>query len=290
MGKITVFKNHIVICNWNRRGKTVIKALRAFSDQPVLIICQDVNVPISEVGNFDGVFVLAGDPTTEISLRTADVTAALSVLILASENLGDSADAESVKIALLVEQMEVNVYTVVELLDIANRSHFAWTKVDDLVADQDLAIRLMAQGIRHLVATNEDEGSSPMDSANLMEVYEQLVNPFKGNCQLFKIYVPIEAVSDFCFQDILAVGLYMDLLPTALMGYVKHEIKLSDNGETWASWKIDVQANPESDAPIASLWPEWPGQYHQLGIVLFAKDHKSALSFGEALKSRTLAI
>lgn len=281
-----VFKNHIIICNWNRRGKTIVASLRTLSSKPILIVCENVNLPIEEIGKLENVFVLAGDPTTEMALKAADVGSAMSVLILASEKpmKGDdsSADAESVKIALLVEQIEVSVYTVVELLSLENRPHFAWTKVDDLVADQDLAIRLIAQGVRHII-TRPDTLIDVINSILLMEIYEQLINPLEKSSQLFQVTVPFDRIAHLSFLDILKIGLSVNSLPTALIGYVKHKIKTGNNEEDWISWKMDIQANPPPEIAIRSIWPEWPGQHYELGIVVIATSYTNALTLPTAL-------
>lgn len=279
-----IFRNHLVVCNWNRRGPTVIKALRSLSTQPIIIICQDINKPLQAVGKLDNVFILAGDPTSEKSLQSADVAFAQSVLVLADDHLGASADAQSVKIALLVESIQVTVYTVVELLDINNKSHFSWTKVDDLIADEELTIRLFAQGIKHL-AIDANSDSQTISAMRLLAIYHQLVDASRDHAQLFRVSLAWEKAATTSFKNMFTTGLDLGVLPCALVGYMRHEISSSDSSDAWVSWKTDIYPNPPADKTIQEIWPEWPDRDYELGIIIFARNLKQALTFQSALRS-----
>jgi len=272
----SVFKGHVVICNWNSRGKGIVFALKALCERPIVIVSEDPYAVVQEVGSLSNVFVLSGSPAQKAVLEGADVRSALSVLVLAAEGLGRSADALSVQIALMVEKIQVTVYTVVELLDIRNKGHFAWTKVDDLVADQDLSVKLLAQGLRH-IAAGAAELEECFGAVQLLGLYRQLVDPHGRNSQLFGITFKWSSVSSRSFSSFLMRGVECGVLPVALVGYREHEVaRRPGDDRSWVSWKIDVCSNPPPKKRLCEIWPVWPGEDYELGVIVLARDFRQA--------------
>jgi Trk K+ transport system NAD-binding subunit len=271
------FRNHAVICGWNHRGLAVVDSLKSFGNRPILVINTDIQTVIKDVGSRDGVFAVAGDPVDLKVLIGADVESARSVIVLADYGLGQSADARSVQIALAVEKIQVSVHTVVELVDVRNKNHFRWTKVDELVSDEELSAKMIAQGIRHVLSEKETTDASELASeVVLLDIYRQLVQPHHNHAQLFRVNSPWEQAKNVTFDEILSAGLGINVLPLALAGYKMHEIAARPGQEAWTSWKIEVKTNPTAGKPLELFWPNWPEGDYPLGILVLAKSRQQA--------------
>jgi hypothetical protein len=280
----TTFANHTVICGWNHRGPAVVASLRAFGRRPVVIINQDIQPVIEQVGTLPDVFAVSGDPGSHATLRNADVGAARSVVVLADYALGHLADARSVQIALAVEKIQVSVHTVVELTDIRNKVHFRWTKVDELISDEEISVTMIAQGIRHILSEREITDAAELaHEAAMLRVYQQLVKPKHDRTQIFRVNCRWDNVKSLTFDRMIAVGLGLGVLPVALAGYSEHQIAARPGQKAWTSWKIDVKTNPPPGAALESFWPQWPGSDYLLGIMLLAKSREQAEKLDQEL-------
>ena len=272
-----VFRDHTVICGWNWRGQEIVRALQILSRRPIVVVNRDIRRVIAEVGNLQDVFTISGDCADPDVLFSADVPVARSVVVLADETLGESADARSVQVALAVERIQVSVYTVVELKDIRNKAHFSWTKVDDLVTDDDLSVKLFAQAIHHSTMEKGDgQGSVVLHERLLLSTYRQLIDPHGDTTQIFRVEFGWKDVADLKFDDLLLRGLELGIVPVALGGYQRHEIGERPGQDAWVSWKVEVLTNPPPGRPLRELWPEWPEDDSPLGVFVLARTREDA--------------
>lgn len=285
----SVFRNHIVICGWNRRGAAVIANLQGLSKRPILVLHDDVAAVIADVGKREGLFIMRGDCSDRSTLERADVAQAYSVLVLALESLGASADARSVQIALAVERIRTAVYTVVELKDIQNKQHFSWTKVDDLVTDQEIAVRVISQAVRHLMR-QQDGSTLGHSERKLLDLYRQLIDPSESRSQIYRVDVEWKVGQALTFSQILSLGLSLQLLPLAVVGYKHHrQPEASSSGDVWLSWKCDVISNPPPGIQLGKIWQEWPSEMYPLGILMLAKTRQHAQQLSSALLAKQAA-
>ncbi len=269
-----VFQNHIVVCGWNKRARKVITHLQALSKRPILVVHTDIPAVLSELGERTGIFLMRGDASEHAVLLRADVGNAYSVLVLALDELGASADGRSVQIALAVERIRTAVYTVVELRDIQNKSHFSWTKVDDLVTDQEIAVRVFAQAIRHVTS---EPTKSTSDERKLLGVYRRLIDPHQHSSKIFRIDLDWARSRHLTFADILRAGVGAGALPVALVGFRRHrQPETGADADAWISWKGDVLANPPPTTPLSELWPAWPKELAPLGVLIMARNIQHA--------------
>lgn len=278
-----VFKNHTVICGWNPRGRLIVDALQALGSRPIVVIAQCVETVIADVGDRRNVFVIVGDCANLATLIGADVAHAKSVMVLADDSLGQSADARSVKVALAVEKIQVSVHTAVELRDIRNKPHFNWTKVDEVIADEEISVKMLAQGIRHILSRAQGDTASLFRETLLLDTYNQLVSPSEDLSQLFRVDFSWSAVKSLCFEDFMRAGIGNKILPVAIVGYKRHEILERPGQGAWVSWKTDVCPNPESSKKLDKFWPEWPEGDYQLGIIVFADSLTSAMRLKKSM-------
>jgi Trk K+ transport system NAD-binding subunit len=276
LNRRAVFQNHTVICGWNRRGKPVVDALLALSPRPIVVVHQDLRPVIRDLGNTGNVFTVAGDCTRREVLLGADVASAQSVLVLSIEELGESSDARAVQIALNVEQIQSAVYTVVEIRDLRNKAHFSWTKVDDLVTSEEISVRLIAQGIRHVTASSKDDGGDDSEH-RMLDIYRQLVCPHQAKSQIFRVDLKWSKAKHLTFDRILSAGIGCGVLPLALVGLLKHKVpNRSGDSAAWLSWKTDTLSNPPPGRLVSELWPEWPGADSPLGVLVLASNRDAA--------------
>ena len=281
-----VFRNHIVICGWNRRAKVIVENLQALSSRPILILHEELSVVLADVGSRRNLFLMQGDSSDRATLERADVGQAYSVLVLALEHLGASADARSVQIALAVERIRTAVYTIVELKDIQNKQHFSWTKVDDLVTDQEIAVRILSQAVRHLMRP-QDDPSAAQTERKLLELYRQLIDPQQNSSQIYRVDLGWEAHKHLTFARILNLGLSLRTLPVALVGFRHHrQPEVSTDNKIWLSWKSDVVSNPPAHVPLSKIWTEWPSDSSPLGILTVAKSRSAAQALSSSLSAK----
>ena len=111
------------------------------------------------------------------------------------------------QIAVAVEKIQVSVHTVVELVDIRNKAHFRWTKVDELIADEEFSVKLIAQGIRHISADHYlDSKNEHLRESLLLNVYRQIVQPGQEHPQLFRVNLSWPEAKHLTFNDLIAKG------------------------------------------------------------------------------------
>lgn len=283
-----VFSSHTIICGWNERGKLLVESLRKITHRPILVLCESIDQPIREVGKLRNVYVLSGDPTRASCLRDAEVMTAKSVVVLRNDLLGESADAQSVKVALAVERIQVAVHTVVELHDNRNKSHFAWTKVDEVVSEEHIATNLVAQAVR-LTANRQSINGKVSDITNdrrILGLFQQYISLGPGLSQIWRVDAPWKKSANLTFSDILAFGLMHSVIPVALVGYRQHLIQARPGIPEWASWKTDVWNSPMPRIRLIDYWQQWPSE-EPLGIIVLAKTPEEAQKLGKQIEAMT---
>jgi hypothetical protein len=252
------------------------------------VLCESINQPIKEIGHLRNVYVLSGDPTRASSLKDAEVATAKSVVVLRNDLLGDSADAQSVKVALAVERIQVAVHTVVELHDNSNKSHFAWTKVDEVVSEEHIATNLVAQAVK-LTVNRQAMSSNVAQVTNdrrILGLLQQCMSLDPETSQIWRVDAPWRKSANLSFSDILAYGLMYGSVPVALVGYRQHLIQARPGIPEWASWKTDVWNSPTPKIRLVDHWKQWPGE-EPLGIIVLAKTSADAQKLGKHIEQLT---
>ena len=149
--------NHIVICNWNDKAVPIIRELHASilkDKRPVVVVSEHADagdLPEKEDDSaFEDVFLVKGDPASEIILKRAAVQDAYSVLILADPKEGHLADAKSILISMAVRSLcngdnPTPVHICVEGVDPQNIDHLKRGGAEEIVAASDFSMMLLAQ-------------------------------------------------------------------------------------------------------------------------------------------------
>jgi len=146
-GKIMerIFEEHIVICGWDERVRTIIKELDSphiKHRRPLVVIA-----PIERPKELDkDVGFVSGDPTVDNDLKKANIEKAWGAIIL-SDRKGSEPDAKSILTGLAIGYLNKHVYTVVELCDSKNIHHLKHAEVDEIICSQDIGVYLMVESM-----------------------------------------------------------------------------------------------------------------------------------------------
>jgi TRAP transporter TAXI family solute receptor len=178
-------KDHIVICNWNERGRRVIAELRHPEGKPNADIVIVDNKALDEralrrIPEFNKVYWIHEDPIRHGTLKSAKVSIADTVIILADINSPDP-DAKSamVILALLSECKKTKPHIITEVVNSDNSQHLKDAGADETICTTEIGVGILAH-----CAVNKQ----------LSVVYKDLLTySFEGN----EIYViPRESYPD----------------------------------------------------------------------------------------------
>jgi voltage-gated potassium channel len=147
--------DHLVLCNWSPRGLAWIREVHAKSIQqkrPVVIIHDDtdgIELPDQHDDTaFNDVYIVKGDPTSEVVLRRARVATAHSVVVLTDEREGKHADGKSVLSCIAIRHVcrgERQPNVAVECRNPNNRHHLLKAGADEIISSDELGLRLLAR-------------------------------------------------------------------------------------------------------------------------------------------------
>jgi len=147
--------DHLVLCNWSPRGMAWIHEVHAKSIQdkrPVVIIhdeTDEIDLPDKqEDAAFTDVYIVKGDPTSEVVLRRAKVPTAHSVVVLTDEREGKHADGKSVLTCIAIRNIcrgdrQPNISA--ECRNPNNRHHLQKAGADEIISSDELGLRLLAR-------------------------------------------------------------------------------------------------------------------------------------------------
>ncbi len=137
-------ENHIIICEWNHRAKTVYKELRAdlqTKDTPIVLIAALEETPVED----DPLFVFISGVVHEETLKKANLEGASTIIILGDDTIEETArDAKVILTTLTVEALEPQVYSIVELVDAANKTYCERAHADEIIVGSELNSNLIA--------------------------------------------------------------------------------------------------------------------------------------------------
>ena len=179
------YSRHIIICGWNQRAEFILSELREDplnAESPIVVVANLDAKPVDD----DHVFLVRGD-TTEENFERANLREAETVIILGEDRLDESArDAKAVLTTLTVEDLNPDVYTIVELSDERNVRHCERANANEIIVQSELNSSLIARS-----ALNH----------GISNVICELLRYNMGN-ELFKLKVPGSMVGK-AFVDIM---------------------------------------------------------------------------------------
>lgn len=192
----TVMDDHIVLCNWAPRGGEWIRQVhsRIVTDWRPIVIIHDhpdeIELPDkTDEPAFSDVFIVKGDPTSEVVLRRAGVARAYSVVVLVDAREGKHADGKTILTCVSIRNIcksDKQPNVVAECLSPNNRAHLRKAGADEVVSAHDIGLRLLARAsLFH----------------GMIRVYQELLTIRRDNNEIYAVGVP-EALVGKRFEDL----------------------------------------------------------------------------------------
>jgi voltage-gated potassium channel len=148
-------EGHLVLCNWAPRGLEWIREVHSkilTEPRPIVIIHDtpdEIDLPDKQdEPAFNDVYIVKGDPTSEVILTRATASKAYSVVILADPREGKHADGKSILVCVAVRHIskgDQQPNIVAECHNPANRFHLMKAGADEVVSSDALGLRLLAR-------------------------------------------------------------------------------------------------------------------------------------------------
>ncbi len=145
-------ENHIVICGWTPKTRTIINEYRASAKTrrtPIVVITElDRDQLDDDCAEMANVYILHDDFTKVSALKRAGIASATTCLVLTDTTGGRSeqdADARTILAALTVEKINESVYTCAELVNRSYATHLEAGKVNDFVVSGEYGAHMLAQ-------------------------------------------------------------------------------------------------------------------------------------------------
>ncbi len=215
----TSLTNHLIICEWNHRSRSILQEIRAdvkTEKMPVVLIADIAQKPTE-----DPLLAFVSGTPGEETFAKANLIKATTVVVLGDDSLEPTArDAKVVLTTLTIETLNPDVYTVVEIVNKENKQHCLRANADEIIVGSELSSHLLATA-----AT--DHGMSTIIS--------ELVSTRYGN-NLFAVPAPQQFVGKPYIE--LLITMKTDYQAT-LLG-----IQKGSSGE--------LMANPDKDYTITT--------------------------------------
>lgn len=154
--EIDELEHHVVLCGWNSAGFLVLDELMhdpRFKE--VVVIAEGVD--LSETRLFKALphrlYFLPGDCTRMDVLREAGIDRAACAVILADDTKEERSlqdrDARSVLAAMLIEKLNAEIYTTVQLMNRDNEASLRRVGVEEIIVSDEYVGNIMASVIRN---------------------------------------------------------------------------------------------------------------------------------------------
>ena len=148
-------EDHLILCNWSERGLPWIREVHSkiIQDKRPVVIIHDkpelIDLPDKQDdAAFNDVYIVKGDPTSEVILRRARVHRAHSVVILADDRQGEHADGKTILTCIAIRnicQGKTDVNVAVECRNVNNQHHLRKSGADEIISSDELGLRLLAR-------------------------------------------------------------------------------------------------------------------------------------------------
>ena len=228
---------HIVICGWSRSGELLVEEFQGDSEtrnRPLVIIAEFEEDAIrwsQHVRAPELIYTVRGDFTRLEVLERAGVRRASHAIVLADqtkERSEQDRDARTVLTALLIERLNKEIFTSVELMNRDNESFLKMVGVEEVVVAGEYAAFVIA-------AATKNKGIVPL--------LDEVLTARFGN-QFYKVLVPERLVgeryADIAYQlksesDVTLIGV---------------EEKASETSEEAAVSTGKMRVNPKADRVV----------------------------------------
>ena len=148
-------EDHLVLCNWSERGLSWIREVHSkiIQDKRPVVIIHDkpemIDLPDKQDDlAFNDVYIVKGDPTSEVILRRARVSRAHSIVVLADDRQGEHADGKTILTCIALRNLcqgNTSVNVAVECRNVNNQHHLRKSGADEIISSDELGLRLLAR-------------------------------------------------------------------------------------------------------------------------------------------------
>jgi voltage-gated potassium channel len=192
----TAMENHIVLCNWAPRGLEWVRQVHSRiveNWRPIVVIHDDpdeIELPDkADEPAFADVFLIRGDPTSEVFLRRAGVPQAYSVVVLTDPREGKHADGKTILTCVTIRGLckgDERPNLVVECQNPSNRLQLRKAGADEIVSATDIGLRLLARAtLFH----------------GMIQVYQELLTVRRDNNEIYSVAAP-ESLLGKTFEEL----------------------------------------------------------------------------------------
>lgn len=149
--EIDELEHHVVICGWNRAGRLILEELlheKRF--QHIVIVTENETLEKNPFlhAHVDQIYLLTGDYTRVDVLKEAGIERAAFSMLLADaskeERSSQDRDARTVLAAMLIEKLNKDIYTVVQLLNRDNETSLRQVGVEEIIVSDEYVGNIMA--------------------------------------------------------------------------------------------------------------------------------------------------
>ena len=156
-GELSNFEmeDHLVLCNWSSRGLEWIREVHSKIIQdkrPVVVIhdkADEINLPDQQdEAAFSDVYIVKGEPTSEVVLRRAKVHKAHSVVVLTDEREDKHADGKTILTCIAIRNIcrgDKQPNVAAECRHSGNRHLLKKAGADEVISSDELGLRLLAR-------------------------------------------------------------------------------------------------------------------------------------------------
>ncbi len=150
-------EGHIIICGWHRSTSTIIEEFHsdpAYRRIPIVLIAEFEQDPPLNASIIDTslVYVVKDDYTGIDVLKKAGIQRAAIAFILPDKTkprTDQDRDARTVMTALIMEKLNRELYTCVELLNRDNESYLEMAGVEEVIVSDEYAGNMMANAAKN---------------------------------------------------------------------------------------------------------------------------------------------
>ncbi len=189
---IDEISNHLVICGWNQAAEMIVDELLHSPDIKEMVVVSE-NRDVEEhplIADHPDVYYVHGDFTRMHILKEAGIERASVAILLADDSRDDRSaqdrDARSVLAALLIEKMNDNIFTSVQLLNRDNETSLRQAGVEEIIVTDEYVGNIMASVVRN---------------RGIVSMFDELLTAKWGH-QFYKIDCP-EYLVDLSVEDAL---------------------------------------------------------------------------------------
>ena len=184
------YRNHIILCEWNHRTAAILANLRLdpkTANQGIVLIADLPTKPVDD----DNLFLVAGSITDD-TLARANIAQAQTVVVMGDDRLEPTArDAKVVLAILTIENVNRNVYTIVELVSDDNVRHCQRAGADEIIVNNDVSSGMVARAALDHGITKVISDWLSLDHGD--EMYKIGVPPAYANKSVLDILGPMKA-------------------------------------------------------------------------------------------------